>query len=154
MLQAKLKNDHNYSYIDNKKKKSNENKNNFSSKGFILCLLAVIIVGTVLLSYIYQYVQITHLNYKINTLEDELNKINEEKDLLNVKVAKKMSIARIEKIARNDLNMVEPEKIEIVILENEVEKIDNLPKNDKVFFVRIFNDLIERIGTVQAEELP
>ena len=78
-----------------------------------------------------------------------------EVDSLNLKVAREMSVARIETIARNDLKMVEPDKVEFVFLRNREleEDIYPVPGQREIFFVRVINDFLERVGTVRAEEL-
>ncbi len=154
MLQTRLKNDYNYSY-NNREYNQKNKKKELSTSGVVIFVLTIIIVGAILVSYIGQFVQIAHLSYEINRLEDHMNSIKAENYLLNVKLAEEKSMARIEKIARNNLNMVEPDRVEIVLLKNKVEQIDKLPKNkeEKVFFVKVFDNFMKRIGTVQAEEI-
>lgn len=155
MLQTRPKSDYNYSYHNNKEYNQKNNKNELSSSGVVIFLVAVIIVGAILVSYIGQFVQITHLSYDIDELEERIDSIKTENYILKVKLAEKKSMAKIEKIARNSLNMVEPDRVEIVLLENKVKQIDALPENkeERVFFVKVFDDFMKRIGTVKAEEL-
>lgn len=159
MLQTRPKNNfsYSYSYVDkNEKTNNNLAKNKLSTALVVVYLSLLLIIGTILVSYICQFVHIAHLNYKISSLEEELNLIKKDIYQLNLKLAKEMSVARIEKIAKSELNMIEPDKVEVVLLENkDAEKIDSFPdlKERKVFFVRIFNDLLEKMGTVRAKEL-
>jgi len=154
LLQTRLKNDYNYSY-NNKEYNQKNKKNDLSSSGVVIFVLAIVIIGAILVSYIGQFVQIAHLSYEISRLEDHMESIKAENYLLNIKLAEEKSMAKIEKIARNSLNMVEPDRVEIVLLENKVKQIDILPENkvEKVFFVKVFDDFMKRIGTVQAEEI-
>jgi len=118
----------------------------------MVCLTMLIVVGIITTAYICQFIQITHLSYKIDILEEELYGVKEESNLLRFKLAAEMSIARIEETARNQLNMIEPEGVEIVFLEDMREK-EIIPEREEVFLVRVFNNFLERIGTVKAEEL-
>mgnify|MGYP000483556579 CR=1 FL=1 len=156
MLQTRPKSDYNYSYINDKEynKKKNNDYNKLPKSGVVIFVLTVILIGTILVSYICQFVQITHLSYELNSLENRLDEIKEKNYLLNIKLAREKSMANIEKIARNDLDMIEPDKVEIMVLKNK-EQIDTLPEKEegKVFFVKVFNDFMTKIGTVKAEEL-
>ncbi len=154
MLQTRLKNDYNYSY-NNKEYNQKNKKNDLSSSGVVIFVLAIFIIGAILVSYIGQFVQITHLSYEIDELEDRIDSIKTGNYILKVKLAEKKSMAEIEKIARNRLHMIEPDEVEIVVMKNKVKQIDSLPKNkqERVFFVKVFDDFMKRIGTVKAEEL-
>ncbi len=154
MLQTRPKSDYNYSYHNNKEYNQKNDKNELFNSGVLICILAVVLIGAILVSYIGQFVQINHLSYEINTLAEHIHSIKTENYLLNIKLAEQKSMAKIEKIARNSLSMVEPDKVEFVLLKNKVKQIDTLPQNkqEKVFFVKVFDDFMERIGTVQAEE--
>lgn len=159
MLQTKAKNNYNYSYVNNNGNgndyKKRDNKNELSKAGVVIFVLTVILVGIILVSYTCQFVQIAHLSYQITSLEDNLHKVKEENHLLNIKLAEQKSMAKIETIARNELQMVEPDQVEIVVLKDKVKQIDTLPKSkqEKVFFVKVFDNFMEKIGTVKAEEI-
>lgn len=160
MLQTKPKSDYNYGYINNKgnnsKKGNNIQRNELSKTGVALFVFSIILIGVLLVSYICQFVQINHLGYQISELESTLDTINDKNYTLNIKLAEKKSMAKIERFAREDLNMVEPDKVEVVVLDNnDVEKIDAVPADneEQVFFARVLNNFMDRFGTVKAEEL-
>lgn len=159
MLQTKRQGNYNYSY-KNRKNLHRNSVNNHKRKdipitGIILFLLIVILVAFLLISYICQYVQIAHLKLQTSELKEDLVDITQNNRKLKLKLAQNKSLARIEKIARTQLNMIEPEKVEIVVLNDQIQKIDVLPEPEKkkVLFARIFNDLLERFGTVRAKVL-
>ncbi|MFP4661163.1 MAG: hypothetical protein ACLFPF_03140 [Halanaerobiales bacterium] len=160
MLQTKAKSYYNYGYVNNKESKQNKNRTNnksdISKTAVVLVVMSVVLIGIFFVSYICQFVQITHLTYKIDEMESNLDSINDDNYLLRIKLAEEKSMARIEKIAREDLSMVEPEQVEVVVINNDnVRKIDTLPAdtNEQVFFVKVFNDFMNKIGTVKAEEI-
>lgn len=154
MIQTKIKQDYNYSYVNKSNYGSvkNNSKNNFK---IVLSLIVIVFfIGAILATCISQSVTITHLNYQLTGLEEQLVKVEDDNYKLNIKLARDTSLARIEKIARNDLHMVEPKKVEIVVI-NDEKSIDKnkAAQDNKVFFARVFDNLIQRIGTVKAGEI-
>ena len=114
-----LQTNYHYTYQGkNAHNKVNASSNSMSGKMALFYIFLLLLFALILVSYICQSVKITHLNYKVSSLEEELNSIQREVDSLNLKVAREMSVARIETIARNDLKMVEPDKVEFVFLRN------------------------------------
>ncbi|NLM96300.1 MAG: hypothetical protein GX175_01550 [Halanaerobiaceae bacterium] len=152
MLQAKQKTNYNYSYTYTDYKAKYVQEKNLSRKGFALCMIMLIAAGVLTAVYICQFIQITHLNYRIDILEEEFHGIKEESNLLRYKLAAETSIARIEETARNELNMIEPEIVEIVLLED-VKENEIIAEREEVFFVKVFNNFLEKLSTVKAEEL-
>ncbi len=152
-----LRNKYYYSY-NTKSGNNNEktSKNSFSGKKAFFCLFLLVFFAFVLVAYIGQFVKIAHLNYRISQLEEEFDGIQREIAQLNLKLAREMSVARIEKIAKNELNMVEPVKVEFVLLKNKVNEGEDIfpgPTAREIFFVRVINGFLERMSTVRAEEL-
>lgn len=151
MIQTKVKVDYNRSYVNRKTTARRETQNDrllvFSF------IIFVLMIGLILFAYIGQSLQITRLNYTLNEKKLALEKIEQENHQLNLELARSTSLARVEKIARVKLKMVEPEEIKVVVLNNNQENkiIDN---NKKGFFLAgLFDSLIDKIGTVQAGEL-
>ncbi|MCG8515299.1 MAG: cell division protein FtsL [Halanaerobiales bacterium] len=151
MIQTKVKVDYNRSYVNRKTTARRETQNDrllvFSF------IIFVLMIGLILFAYIGQSLQITQLNYTLNEKKLALEKIEQENHQLNLELARSTSLARVEKIARVKLKMVEPEEIKVVVLNNNQENkiIDN---NKKGFFLAgLFDSLIDKIGTVQAGEL-
>ena len=151
MIQTKVKVDYNRSYVNRKTTARRETQNDrllvFSF------IIFVLMIGLILFAYIGQSLKITQLNYTLNEKKLALEKIEQENHQLNLELARSTSLARVEKIARVKLKMVEPEEIKVVVLNNNQENkiIDN---NKKGFFLAgLFDSLIDKIGTVQAGEL-
>ncbi len=151
MIQTKVRVDYNRSYVNRKTTARRETQNDrllvFSF------IIFVLVIGLILFAYIGQSLQITRLNYTLNEKKLALEKIEQENHQLNLELARSTSLARVEKIARVKLKMVEPEEIKVVVLNNNQENkiIDN---NKKGFFLAgLFDSLIDKIGTVQAGEL-
>ncbi len=130
-------------------KKTNKKKGKII---IILYTLFTILVGLMLVIYIGQSFKINHLNYKMNNLNKKLIKLEEENHNYKLKIAKKSSLAKIEKIARDKIHMIDPEKTEIVVLNNsdlEQRKIKEQTGNNSQM-VKFFANLMKSIGTVRA----
>jgi len=130
-------------------KKTNKKKGKII---IILYTLFTILVGLMLVIYIGQSFKINHLNYKMNNLNKKLIKLEEENHNYKLKIAKKSSLAKIEKIARDKIHMIDPEKTEIVVLNNsdlEQRKIKEQTGNNSQM-VKFFVNLMKSIGTVRA----
>ncbi|ACL69658.1 Septum formation initiator [Halothermothrix orenii H 168] len=151
MLQTSYKYDYNYNNLKNEDKKSKNNRS--VTRVVFTYLIVIIIMGTCIVAYLSQTLTITHLSYKVNELQNELQKIDKENHELSLELARATSLSKIEKIARNELHMVEPEKTEIIVLNNNDTDISNKNKNsdrDKIFFLHFIDKIIDRIGTVKA----
>jgi len=153
LLQAKAKNNYNYGYF-NKQNNTKKPANKYSFKTVLVTILSLVFIAAILILYICQSVEITHLNYQLVSLKEELNSKQEEIYQLNIEVARSTSLARIEEIARTKLKMVEPEQVEIIVLNNEENKtIDMIDKEEGFFIVKMFDNLLNRGNTVKAGEL-
>lgn len=150
-----LQTNYNFTYLGkNENRKDNSSKNKLSGKTAVFYLFLLLLFALIMVAYIGQCVKITHLNYKMSYLEDELNSIQREIHQLNLKLARELSVARIEQIAKNELNMVEPEKVEFVLMKNQENNEEDIyPGQREIFFVRVINNFLERMSTVRAEEL-
>lgn len=156
LLQTKPKSDYNYGYINNNSSSNNNKrtKNGINFKTIISFILIVTIIALILISYICQFVNITRLNYTLTKLSKEYDKIQEENHKLDIKLARNKSLARIEKLARNDLHMIEPDRVEVVVLnkeENKIKKEDTGPKREKTYFAQVLDKIFNK--AVKAEEL-
>ncbi|MFW5998593.1 MAG: cell division protein FtsL [Bacillota bacterium] len=148
------------------KPSSNSNKKNwsFSKKMMVIYAFILCMLGFVFVFYISQSLTINQLNLKVNNLENDLDELKDENDKLNLKIAKNVSLSRIENIARNELNMKEPDQTEIVEINSGNNKNDfnNIKENDKYkndkytdsfFFAKIFEDIWNKINVVKAESV-
>src|SRR5690554_4895223 len=154
MLQAKVKKEYNYSYL-NDKNNSKESSNKDRTKTIILAVLLLILIIGSLVLYLMQLFEINQLNYSLKSLRAELTEKQEELSLLNIELAQNTSLMRIEKIARNHLNMVEPEKVEIIVLNKEYnDNMEFVEGNNRFLSIgNIFTNLLNRFNTVKAGEL-
>lgn len=138
-------------YSKNKKTSSQNKKKTDSSKLIRLYVAFVLFIGIILVLYIGQIVKITHLNYQIESLQTNLQNIEDSNHHLKLKLAKKSSLSQIEEMARNRLNMVDPKETQIVVLKNKskIQKSDNQVK-EGTSIMQAFNSILDRIRTVKA----
>lgn len=144
MLQRKEK-------IDYKDFKDSEKKDNKNKNIVLIFSIVLILIGSLFAIQISQMMTITHLSYKTEELENKLNTFENRNKNLEIEVSKKISLSNIEKIAKNELGMVEAEKVEYMAIN------DNKPKNkeekiqeDNVSFVQGIHNLIKKLETVNA----
>jgi cell division protein FtsL len=80
--------------------------------------LLIIIISCFMFSIVVvaQYSSLVMINYRLGNARSELAEIKEASRILELEVAKLSTIGRIEKIARADLGMVEPEISQLRIL--------------------------------------
>jgi cell division protein FtsL len=121
---------------------------------FYIFLLLLISISALL--YISQILKINNSNYQLLQLEDKLETVREEQEMLEIKLASETSLARVEKIAKNKLNMVEVENKEVFAYSKTIEEQDrfvaDIPE-EKFFLAQIYDKIIARIMTVQAETI-
>jgi cell division protein FtsL len=121
---------------------------------FYIFLLLLISISALL--YISQILKINNSNYQLLQLEDKLETVREEQEMLEIKLASETSLARVEKIAKNKLNMVEVENKEVLAYNRTIEEQDqfvaDIPE-EKFFLAQIYDKIIARIMTVQAESI-
>lgn len=80
------------------------------SPGQRIGLAIIILVTMLLLLYSWQSWQMTHLNSKLIDAKEQVEKLKEEKMILQFKVNQAFSLKRVERLAK-DLGMIEPEEI-------------------------------------------
>ena len=153
MIQTKVKADYNFSYVNNRNNVKKERQN--SALLVFSFIIFTFMIALILFAYIGQSLQITQLNYTLTEQKQALEKIEQENHQLNLELARSTSLARVERIARAQLHMVEPLEIEVVVLNknnNKENKIIN--NNEKTFFLAsLFDRLIDKIDTVRAGNL-
>lgn len=71
----------------------------------ILVLLTSFLLGLALVA---QYSSIVVLNYKLGSARSELSTMRENTRVLELEAARLASVGRVEQIAREDLEMIEP----------------------------------------------
>jgi cell division protein FtsL len=101
--------EHNYDHTPELRKKTQPHK-----KGRLILTLGIIaVVAIIILS---RYSMITESQYRISKLKTDLKDLSAQNERLRVEVANLSSVARIENIARNKLNMKAPESRQIIYL--------------------------------------
>jgi cell division protein FtsL len=154
LIQAELKkSNYNYDY-SNIKSKNNKKAIKWENIRVMLYIITtMLLIGFIVVTYIGQSLYITRLNYQLAEVKEELKQLDKDNYHLNIKLAQQSSLARIEKIARAELHMIEPEKIEVVVLNRQKEAPEIPLDNNRFFFARVINSIMDRIGTVQAGEM-
>lgn len=148
MLQRKEKID----YKDYKSPKNEKNEAKENKKFIFVFIVALILIGSILAVQISQMVTITHLSYKTEELENRLNTLQNKNQDLEIEITKKISLNKIEKIAKNELGMVKAEKIKYIALNssNKTEKNKDKINKENVSFVKSIHNLFQKLETVNA----
>jgi cell division protein FtsL len=136
---------------------SSYNFTNVKKQAFtILYIFMLVFVSILILLYVSQILNINHSSSRLLGLESKLEAIKSRNERLEVQLASKTSLAEIEKIAKKELNMVEPSEKETLVYNNQLKKEEkymaDLPK-EKFFLAQIYDKIIKEVITVQAESL-
>ncbi|MCR4430050.1 MAG: cell division protein FtsL [Tepidanaerobacteraceae bacterium] len=99
---------HNYNIPESRSK-----THSYKKGRLILALGIIAIIAIIILS---RYSMITESQYRIGKMKTELADLNAQNERLRVEAASLSSVARIEDIARNKLNMKAPESRQIIYL--------------------------------------
>lgn len=86
----------------------------FKKKQIALGIFCTTIVIFILTFYIWHQVESVRLGYKIGQLEQEVLSLKKEVERLEAKKSSLLSLERVEKIAREELNLISPKKEQIV----------------------------------------
>lgn len=85
--------------------------------GLVSAVLSVlVIVISVLLFYTWSRVQVVRIGYEIFNANSEMRKLDQENKELILEIATLKSPKRIERIAREELNLLPPKEEQIIIL--------------------------------------
>ena len=87
-------------------------------KYLLLIIFIIVCMLVMILLHINQYAQLSRKNLQIEKLKEKRNQLKTETAHLRLKVSKLMSLERIERIAKEDLNMKHPEEINYVVLKD------------------------------------
>jgi cell division protein FtsL len=136
---------------------SSYNFTNVKKQAFtILYIFMLVFVSISILLYISQVLNINQSSSKLLELEDKLEAIRSKNERLEVKLASRTSLAEVEKIAKNELNMVEVSEKETLVYNNQFRREEkfmaDIPK-EKFFLAQIYDKIIKEVITVQAESL-
>ena len=136
---------------------SSYNFTNVKKQAFtIIYIFMLVFISISILLYISQVLNINHSSSKLLQLEEKLESIKAKNERLEVELAGRTSLTEVEKIAKNKLNMVEAEKKETLVYNNQFKREEkfmaDIPK-EKFFLAQIYDKIVEEVITVQAESL-
>jgi cell division protein FtsL len=136
---------------------SSYNFTNIKKQAFtIFYIFMMFFISISVLLYISQVLNINQSSSKLLQLEEQLETIRSKNERLEVELASKTSLAEVEKIAKKELNMVEAEKKETLVYNNQIKREEkfmaDIPK-EKFFLAQIYDKIIKEVTTVQAESL-
>lgn len=122
----------------------------------IIYIFILVFISISILFYVCQTLSINKASSKLLNLEKKLELIKAKNERLEVELSSKTSLAEIEKIAKEKLNMVKASSKETVVYNNQFKKEDryvaDIPK-EKFFLAQIYDKIIKEVITVQAESL-
>ena len=136
---------------------SSYNFTNVKKQAFtILYIFMLVFVSISILLYVSQVLNINQSSSKLLELEDRLEAVRSKNERLEVKLASKTSLAQVERIAKNELNMVDASEKETLVYNNQIKREEkfmaDIPK-EKFFLAQIYDKIIKEVTTVQAESL-
>ncbi|MGP3779436.1 FtsB family cell division protein [Halanaerobium saccharolyticum] len=136
---------------------SSYNFTNVKKQAFtILYIFMLVFVSISILLYVSQVLNINQSSSKLLELEDRLEAVRSKNERLEVKLASKTSLAQVERIAKNELNMVDASEKETLVYNNQIKREEkfmaDIPK-EKFFLAQIYDKIVKEVTTVQAESL-
>lgn len=150
----------NYIDLDSSSSYLNESSYNFTNVKkqayTILYIFMLVFISISILLYVSQILNINKQSTRLLNLEERLESVKAKNERLEVDLATKTSLAEVEKIAKTKLNMVEAEKKETLVYNNQLRReekfVADIPK-EKFFLAQIYDKIIKEVITVQAESL-
>lgn len=127
------------------------------SKEIFICFGVASCIVALLILYLFQSMQFTELSYQLQQSKEELETLRKENFQLELEVANLSALDRIERIARDDLGMLDPNQMKYVVLHpRDYERAGSLDE-DGVGLNRMIKDLVfnwfEIISKVEAGAL-
>jgi cell division protein FtsL len=86
----------------------------FRKKEIMLVVAFTVIVVFVLSFYIWHQMESVRIGYTINELKKKVKELSEEVEKLEAKRAQLLSLERVEKVAKEELNLAEPREDQII----------------------------------------
>jgi cell division protein FtsL len=86
----------------------------YTTKEIMLFVFCTIIVIFILTFYIWHQMESIRIGYEIGKLEEKVLTLGREVDELETEKSSLLSLDRVEKIAKEELNLVEPKKEQLV----------------------------------------
>ncbi len=79
----------------------------------------ILLIFVLLFFYSWQSWQITHLNSRLLDIKKKVGKLEDEKMALQFKVDQAFRLGRVEKVAKEEIGMVEPEELKWINLKSD-----------------------------------
>ena len=139
---------HKYNNNDSK------NEQNTEGKSVLLYALFLIVLCLLLIFYISQNMRIMEMRNEIDSLHNRMEAVAEKNHQLALNYSWKTSPARIEKLARQRLNMQKPGAAQTLVLNSTEPGGESRPVNnndDSFFLVQLAGDFWERFGVARAD---
>jgi cell division protein FtsL len=86
----------------------------YTTKEIMLFVCCTIIVIFILTFYIWHQMESIRIGYEIGELEEKVLTLRSEVDELETEKSSLLSLDRVERIAKEELNLIEPKKEQIV----------------------------------------
>jgi cell division protein FtsL len=86
----------------------------YTTKEIMLFVCCTIIVIFILTFYIWHQMESIRLGYEIGELEEKVLTLRSEVDELETEKSSLLSLDRVERIAKEELNLIEPKKEQLV----------------------------------------
>lgn len=86
----------------------------YTTKEIVLFVSCTIIVIFILTFYVWHQMESIRIGYEIGTLEEKVLTLGRQVDELQTEKSHLLSLDRVEKIAKEELNLVEPKKEQLV----------------------------------------
>ena len=127
-------------------KKREPSQNNKSNKTSLYMIGYALIIGIIVIFgilYINKYVEMNKMNLEISQIQKEIHVLEDKKQELQLRISQHKSLDRIEKIAKTDLGMVKPKKINYVSMNK---KGNDFAKNNNSSNIKSENIKFSKLG--------
>jgi cell division protein FtsL len=98
----------------------------------------IVIALVLVLFFVFLNLENVKTGYDIDKLEKRKTELINYNKMLQVEVSKMKSLERVESVAKNDLGLSTPEKIETIVMVEKEEKDDGFFKKTLSFILKIF----------------
>jgi cell division protein FtsL len=123
-------------------------QNDEDKKNIYIYLILLTICAIILLVYISYTLKINNISYKIDQTQQELHALEEKNHKLGIKLSNASSLSQVDKLARSQLNMVEPDSMQTLVLKTE--DIQVAEKPERSYFLSEVTNFIANLGTARA----
>ncbi|MBS3810359.1 MAG: cell division protein FtsL [Halanaerobiales bacterium] len=117
-------------------------------KNIYIYLILLTICAIILLVYISYTLQINNLSYQIDNVQNQIKVAEEKNHKLDIKLSNARSLSQVDKLARSELNMVEPISMQTLVLK--AENIELAGEVKESYFLSDITNFITNLGTARA----